>query len=151
MGIQWSLVVPLTKGQFWRTCLLLLFLLLMIMFTVTQWHHSNWLKCDILIIVDIKGLPRSIQEWQSIHLLFKYSWMKVLLGGNTVGLTHCGRVSPSCIKNLSWHWFRLWLVAWSAPSHYLTQCWIIVNLTPRKKAFENVIYSMLVILFRPQN
>ena len=24
------------------------------------------------------------------------------------------------------HWFRQWLVAWSAPSHYLNQCWTIV-------------------------
>ena len=31
------------------------------------------------------------------------------------------------------HWFRQWLVAWSAPSHYLKQCWDIVNRTLRKK------------------
>ena len=23
------------------------------------------------------------------------------------------------------HWFRQWLVAWSAPSHYLNQCWLV--------------------------
>ena len=43
-----------------------------------------------------------------------------------------------CIKSLSGtymrqlfnhHWFRQWLVAWSAPSHYLHQCWNIVNWT----------------------
>ena len=27
------------------------------------------------------------------------------------------------------HWFRQWLVAWPAPSHYLNQCWDIVNWT----------------------
>ena len=27
------------------------------------------------------------------------------------------------------HWFRQWLVAWSAPSHYLNRCWHIVNWT----------------------
>ena len=27
------------------------------------------------------------------------------------------------------HWVRLWLVACPAPSHYLTQCWIIVSWT----------------------
>ena len=33
------------------------------------------------------------------------------------------------------HWFRQWLVARSAPSHYLNQCWYIciVNWTLRKK------------------
>ena len=27
------------------------------------------------------------------------------------------------------HWFGLWLVVYSAPSHYLKQCWVIVNWT----------------------
>ena len=31
------------------------------------------------------------------------------------------------------HWFRQWLVAWPAPSHYLNQCCDIVNLTLRNK------------------
>ena len=33
------------------------------------------------------------------------------------------------VSELDHHWFRLWLVACSAPSHYLTQCWFIVNWT----------------------
>ena len=36
------------------------------------------------------------------------------------------------------HWFRQWLVAWPAPSHYLNQCWNIVNWTPRNKLQWNV-------------
>ena len=64
------------------------------------------------------------------------------------------------------HWFRQWLVAWPAPSHYLNQCWNIVNLTLRNKlqwkfnrysyifnqknAFENVVWKMAAILSRPQ-
>ena len=31
--------------------------------------------------------------------------------------------------NLGRHWFRQWLVAWSAPSHYLKQWWNIINWT----------------------
>ena len=31
------------------------------------------------------------------------------------------------------HWFRSWLVAWMTPSHYLNQCWSIVNWTLRNK------------------
>ena len=64
------------------------------------------------------------------------------------------------------HWFRQWLVAWSASSHYLNQCWDIVNWTLRDKlqwsrnrnsyisiqgnAFENVICKMAAILSRPR-
>ena len=63
-------------------------------------------------------------------------------------------------------WFRQWLVAWTAPSHYLNQCWNIVNWTLRNKlqwnlnrnkyifiqqnAFENVVWKLLAILSRPQ-
>ena len=36
------------------------------------------------------------------------------------------------------HWFRYWLVAWSAPSHYLNQCWNIINWTPRNKLQWNL-------------
>ena len=59
-----------------------------------------------------------------------------------------------------------WLVAWSVPSHYLNQCWNIVNWTPRNKLqwnvnrnsyifiqenpFENVVWKMAAILSRPQ-
>ena len=31
------------------------------------------------------------------------------------------------------HWFRQWLVAWSAQNHYQNQCWNIVNKTLRNK------------------
>ena len=71
-----------------------------------------------------------------------------------------------CVGNLGRHWFKQWLVAWSAPSHYLNQCWNIVNWTSRNKlqwnsnrnsyifiqenALENVICEMASILFRPQ-
>ena len=64
------------------------------------------------------------------------------------------------------HWFRWWLVAWLAPSHYLNQCWNIVNWTFRNKLqwnlnwnlcifiqenpFENVVWKMAAILSWPQ-
>ena len=66
-----------------------------------------------------------------------------------------------CDIQLSYHWSRLWLVAWPAPSHYLNQCRNIVNWTMRNKfqwkfhhnttifiqenAFENVVWKMVVI------
>ena len=64
------------------------------------------------------------------------------------------------------HWFRLWLVAWTAPSHYMNQCWNIVNWTLRNKllwyfnrnsnifiqenALENVVCEMAYSLSRPE-
>ena len=48
-------------------------------------------------------------------------------------LTHRGPVMHLYIGNLARHWFRQWLVACSAPSHYLNQCWLNVKWTLRNK------------------
>ena len=63
------------------------------------------------------------------------------------------------------HWFRRWLVACSAPSHYLNKCWNVVNWTLKDKlhwnfnlnpliliqenVFENVVLKTAAILPRP--
>ena len=47
------------------------------------------------------------------------------------------------------HWFKLWLVAHSAPSHYLNQCWVIVDWTRRNKFQWN--FSQNIILFIHKN
>ena len=81
-------------------------------------------------------------------------------------LTHWGRVRQICVNKLYHHWFRWWLVAWTAPSHYLNQCWNIVNRTLGTKcqwnlnrqsyifiqenAFENIVGKIAGILPRPQ-
>ena len=42
-----------------------------------------------------------------------------------------------CVSESVQHWFRWWLVAYPAPSHYLKQCWFIVNWTLRNKLHWN--------------
>ena len=83
-----------------------------------------------------------------------------------VRLTHWGRVTHICGVELGHRWFRQWLVASSAASHYLNQWWNIVNSNLRNKlqwnptlnsfifiqknAFENAVCEMASILSRPQ-
>ena len=50
-----------------------------------------------------------------------------------VCLTHWGRVTHRCAGNL------IIIVVWSIPSHYLNQCWNIVNLAFRNQLQWNVI------------
>ena len=45
--------------------------------------------------------------------------------------THLHLVSYICVNELGQHWFRKWLGACSAPSHYLNQHGLIVNWTLR--------------------
>ena len=79
-------------------------------------------------------------------------------------IIHLPRVTKICVGELGQPWFRLWLVASPAPSHYLNQCWLIVSWNLRNKlqwnlkrktkrfihenAFENVVCEMAVILSR---
>ena len=74
------------------------------------------------------------------------------------------RVPHTYVIESGQHWFRYWLVAYSPPSRYLNQCWIIVNWAHRNKlqwnfhpntklfihenASEYVVYEMAAIFSR---
>ena len=82
----------------------------------------------------------------------------------TCGLTHLPLVPHICVNELGKHWFRLWLVACPAPSHYPNQCWFIVKWTLGNKlqwnfnkntklsihenASENIVCELAAILSR---
>ena len=73
-----------------------------------------------------------------------------------------------CVSELVQHWYRWWLVAYSASSYYLNQSWVIVNWTLRNKlqwkfnqntnifiqenAYDNIyiVWKMAATLSRPQ-
>ena len=66
---------------------------------------------------------------------------------HVTALTHWGPVAHICISKLGHHWFRKQLVAWLAPSHYLNQCWYIVELTIRQK-FSEITIEIVTFLFK---
>ena len=45
-------------------------------------------------------------------------------------LCACSRIDEKVTHLLGHHWFRSWFVAYMAPSPYLGQWWLIVNVTP---------------------
>ena len=85
----------------------------------------------------------------------------------SMSLTHWGQVMHISVSKLCYLRFRLCLVTCSASSHYLNQCWVIVNWTIRNKlqenfhrnshyfieqnALESVICKMEAILSQPQS
>ena len=87
-----------------------------------------------------------------------------LLVGSDASVSHLTLVLHICVCELGQHWFRWWLVAYSAQSHYLKQCCVIVNWTLRNKllwnfikiqnfsntkiAFENIVCETVAILSR---
>ena len=46
---------------------------------------------------------------------------------NPATLIHRGWITHICVSKEGHHWYKLWPVAWSTPSHYLNQCWHIIN------------------------
>ena len=98
-------------------------------------------------------------QWYQLMLFLMHEILYPLLI-----LTHLPLVQHKCVSESGQHWFRWWLVAYSAPSHYLNQCWNIVNWTLRNKhpwnfsqklnffiqenVFENVVCEMAAILSR---
>ena len=80
--------------------------------------------------------------------------------------TYLPLVPHICVGELGQPYFKYWLVACLAPSHYLNQCWVIVNGTLRNKlqwnfnqsswifihrnAFEDIICKIAAILSQPK-
>ena len=64
----------------------------------------------------------------------------------TLDLTHWGRVTLICVSRLDNPCFRLYLVAYSGPSHYLNQWWHIVNYALRNTFWCNIIWNSKVFI-----
>ena len=89
-------------------------------------------------------------------------WAPQTLNSYYPPLTHWGQVMQICVRTTYQHWH----VTWSAPSHYLNQCWNIVNwilgnkfqwnfhwnryIFFQENVFENIVCKMASISSRPQ-
>ena len=146
-------------------------------FSLFQIQNSN--KCDIpeksgvtniSESCDISCHPSCFQHEGDLkcykpfdHSFRAATWL--VLQDQKSTLTHWGWVTH--MRQWTYdHWFRYWLVAWMAPSHFMNQWWTIVNLTLRNKlqwntnrklhifikenAFENVVCQSGSHLARPQ-
>ena len=65
-----------------------------------------------------------------------------------ITLTHLPLVLHICVSESGQHWFRLWLVAYSAQSHYLNQCSLIVSWTLRNKLQWNSDHNTKLFRFK---
>ena len=116
--------------------------------------------CSVYLRAIWQQIPQPPFTWVSLKIIYlKLIWD--LPGANE--LTHWGQVTHIyALLNRS----SLLQVAWSAPSHYPNQCWLIVNWTPesifqwnldwnsiifiQENAFENISCKMAAILSRPE-
>ena len=103
-----------------------------------------------------------LRYYMSINII--YIIPIIVLDNKQISLTHLPLVPHICVGKLSHYWFRQWLVACSATSHYLNQYWLFVYWTLGNKfqwilnrntkvfihenAFKNVVCKMAAILSR---
>ena len=111
--------------------------------------------------------PHDVCSW---HLFFTTSQIVLCFPPVVIDITfffsnfqatHLPLLPDICLSELGQHWFRQWLVAYWAASHYLIQSWVIVNWTLKDKNFnqntklfihenipENIVCEMTAILSR---
>ena len=58
---------------------------------------------------------------------FNDAFWRMLILHSTTLLTHWGWVTHISVSQISHHCFKYWFFACLAPSHYLNQCWLVVN------------------------
>ena len=130
--------------------------------TISEWS-TRLLPVKVHHI--LRGL--TVIHWgQVMHIVACCHFsVKPLTGGN-LSVNSLRPSDAYMLQQTNRHWFRQWLVAWSAPSHYLNQCWDIAHWTHRNKLqwnfyqnsyifiqenpFENGVWKMASILSRHQ-
>ena len=91
-----------------------------------QWVKPN--KRQIFIIVTYKWLRLCHGKWiwhthpntYGIHNIYIWWYMIPCV-------KHRGRVMHVCVSKSNLYWFRLWSVVCSAPTHYLNQCFSLID------------------------
>ena len=99
--------------------------------------------------LDLSGTPgvRPIPWQTSLGLgsMSRYS-AQILIYIIYFCLTHLSLVPYIWVSELGQDWFRYWLGACPAPSHYLKQSWLIVNWTPGNKFQWNSIGNLFIFI-----
>ena len=116
--------------------------------------------------VDVETWVKCLNE--ALYYNWKYPTNAAfsLVCNRSTPLIHWGRLMHICISKVTIIGSDNVLGAWSAPSHYLNQCWDIFHWTHENKfqwnfnqnsyifiqenPFENIVCKMAAILSRPQ-
>ena len=103
--------------------------------------------------IDAKITENDIVRWYVYDgIVTRPSAVLALCEGNSLVvivvpvLTHLHLVSHICVSELVHQRFRLRLIAFSAPSHYLIQCRLIVNWTTANQFQWNLNWKYIIII-----
>ena len=96
--------------------------------TGPKWGPSGVDRTQVGPHVGLMNLALWVRLWCDFNTLLEFSgrsdWFWLVYW-----ITYWGRVTHIFVSKLYHHWFRYWLVSYTAPNHYLNQCWDIVSWT----------------------
>ena len=124
------------------------------------WRHLNGVFLRDVLYVPMAGMlnhcPYSLTHWgrdkmaadSQTTLSNPFSWMKILWFRFRFQWSLFLRVQLTIIQ----HWFRLWLGAGQATSHYLNQWWLILltHICVTRPQWVKVIMNQLWLSLTPQ-
>ena len=88
------------------------------------------------------GVMYNMCIFNIICVIFIHKNFYIIVGCITAliffALTHLPLVPHTNVDAQCHHWFRYWLVAFSVPTHYLTQCWVVFDSALRSKLQWNL-------------
>ena len=105
-------------------------------------QYNSWYILEINILKSEQNghhLTDSILRFIFLKLIFciliqiSLNFLSKALIYFTITLTHFPLVPHISVSESGQHLFRLWLVAFSAPSHYINQWWVVAKWTLRNK------------------
>ena len=107
---------------------------------VTWWHQAiTWTNVYFSSVRFCGSHPRAISLWVP-KLLFCIMFEHYTFKSTATSLRGLWVAAPRdayICQETNQHWLRWWLVAWTAPCHYLNQWWNIVDWTLRNKRQGN--------------
>ena len=111
------------------------------------WQHKPTLFLYLMPGINYRdNLYNNVFHFERNTLVGTCPWRVCEMTNCRLSLNSLSRVTHICVSRLDHHWFRKWLVAWSAPSHYLNQCWNIVNWILRKKLQWNLNHNLYIFI-----
>ena len=96
------------------------------------WNNGIRIDHDWAMNGDV-DLPRTLGATDASIFALHMHWTSQPIVSGNMHLTHLPPVPHICVNELVQYWFRKWLVACSAPSHYLNKWLLVFNWTLRNK------------------
>ena len=123
------------------------------------WYHEYVFKHNLFILIYILRrrkfihltMPTCFILLRFTHICIFQHWRNKDSHYHYHLRVHCGRLTHTCVRNLTWNSLWWWHIVWSAPSHFLNKCrFMIWRILISESAWSVSVYDryMLSVCYR---